>query len=1405
MVRPPSQSQVFDPYVQFIKRYRNPNQYEIDDPRDDPDSHYYRYIEGVDGSDDDDLGRGSISGGDNMDRLAAYKSDSETTFPFTQVNQDRLEWSSMLSSVLSGDVLKSERARIQIVLENAAQEQNNVRLNIWLGIRAKFHGWTEEEERKRLEERRLRNVDPVINEILKFRIPDLPVHKPDEVTGYALQHVGSLLNRLEAVQSLYPSLKAFSIDKPMASQAAFQERCDALETWSTIVTSLRHQITLLRRWTNSETLDVTQPNTSAEVPIPTYAHSGPGTELTDGSSFVERILKEESMQRTFEKGFLGTVYSFIGSAREAQVSSISMFKEMNLPTFERELVPLISFPTNLAQAALRLRLEYVRKVEEPDTRDFILVDQMIDDLKVSIGLACTLKRQYEAFLAPDPHGNWNVPNCIKNDYDSTILEALVIFFKLIHLKLKSGHKGIYFKETDVLEAQWATYNDVSLTAAGGSCVVAEHLCSLTNKLIVRVINYLENQIRVPDGENMSDFIQAQRQRYLRKPADDKPQRKMTDQQIVGWYAKVLESVRLRYRKLQRFAKMLMQRFTNCIEYSIQNYPINDLLIALRDSGHVLIHSGSYVEEGVYIIASPSLADQPNVIRRLLTEAFHAEEHRNDDGNRLAGHGRPIRDHDDISQYILILTPRSPFLSLTSTIFYDLPKIDFDLKDDRCLIVADGPQRRLSMAKQAFLHALKFKDDEGKLHDRFGPLEATNEFQAHLPIVNRELAKITRAMNRLAESIVESVTRVHSFLRRINGCQELLANWFVFASEHGLHAQKYIDRQSIQKFNRMLINTAISWVTFIADDCDPQDRRTFKWAVHALEFTEARTKGNVILHIPEDDFRKLGVKVSRCMGLLLEHFDVLGARSSVEARRLREKQEEMMKLRPKDLKDTADEELNTPLSCEHTGFIDARARLYWSKVSDALREVEESRIDVGMRHHMMGRVLDTEKPEDRSLVFLASSSSNISIRWQQGKFIGAGAFGLVYMAVNLDTGSLMAVKEIKFQELSGLPNLYTQIKDELSVMEMLHHPNVVEYYGIEVHRDKVYIFEEYCPGGSLAALLENGRIEDEGIIQVYTLQMLEGLAYLHSRGIVHRDVKPDNLLLDANGVLKFVDFGAAKILAKNQRSIQRSRRGANDITVPNGAPGVNGPGVGHSLTGTPMYMSPEVIKNDKRGRHGAMDIWSLGCVVLEFATGKKPWSNLDNEWAIMFHIGVATQHPPLPEAGQLSPLGIDFIKKCLTIDPMSRPTALELMKHPWMVQFREAFMTNYPEEDGGIDGTPISRQAQILHQVESEALNRVTGNAQSPPVPTPPPLPAAPMINHVQSKDPFSDDDSDLEDDITESLNDEGEEEGEEKPGTESDDEKDDSSDYTDSESDSSYSDDSSEPSTDDEFSSSESV
>lgn len=199
--------------------------------------------------------------------------------------------------------------------------------------------------------------------------------------------------------------------------------------------------------------------------------------IPDGSSFLERVLKEETIQRTFEKGSLTTVHALIATARDTQVNLAPMFNLMNLPTFEKELVELISFPTRLAQALLRSRLEYANRVTDPDV---LIIDQMLEDFRLAIGLACTLKRQYEAFLLPDPGGNWNLPSCISEDYDETLLETLNMFFKLINWKLKSGSKDIYFRETEVIEAQWATFNDVSLAVEGGCVLVAEQIWYASN-------------------------------------------------------------------------------------------------------------------------------------------------------------------------------------------------------------------------------------------------------------------------------------------------------------------------------------------------------------------------------------------------------------------------------------------------------------------------------------------------------------------------------------------------------------------------------------------------------------------------------------------------------------------------------------------------------------------------------------------------------------------------------------------------------------------------------------------------------------------------------------------------------------------------------------------------------------
>ncbi len=158
-----------------------------------------------------------------------------------------------------------------------------------------------------------------------------------------------------------------------------------------------------------------------------------------------------------------------------------------------------------------------------------------------------------------------------------------------------------------------------------------------------------------------------------------------------------------------------------------------------------------------------------------------------------------------------------------------------------------------------------------------------------------------------------------------------------------------------------------------------------------------------------------------------------------------------------------------------------------------------------------------------------NSSECKIEWKRGDLLGVGTFGKVYMAMNLATGELIAVKQVRLNTSEDHEQAL-QIQNEIGLMENLRHPNIVSLLGTQRKGNKLNILMEYVPGKSLDSLLSKFGAFSEKIIRSYTRQLLSALAYCHGARVVHRDIKGKNILVDTHGHLKLADFGSAKKFA-----------------------------------------------------------------------------------------------------------------------------------------------------------------------------------------------------------------------------------------------------------------------------------
>ncbi|XP_050955514.1 mitogen-activated protein kinase kinase kinase 3 [Labeo rohita] len=286
-----------------------------------------------------------------------------------------------------------------------------------------------------------------------------------------------------------------------------------------------------------------------------------------------------------------------------------------------------------------------------------------------------------------------------------------------------------------------------------------------------------------------------------------------------------------------------------------------------------------------------------------------------------------------------------------------------------------------------------------------------------------------------------------------------------------------------------------------------------------------------------------------------------------------------------------------------------------------------------------QLVDTQarlRPQDRPV---PHKSPTAPVTWRRGKLLGQGAFGRVYLCYDVDTGRELAAKQVHFDPASPETSKeVSALECEIQLLKNLHHERIVQYYGcLRDHNEKTLtIFMEYMPGGSVKDQLKAYGALTENVTRKYTRQILEGMSYLHSNMIVHRDIKGANILRDSAGNVKLGDFGASKRL----QTICMSSTGVR------------------SVTGTPYWMSPEVISGEGYGRKA--DVWSLGCTVVEMLTEKPPWAEFE-AMAAIFKIATQPTNPQLPS--HISEHTRDFLR-CIFVEAKYRPSAEELLRHPF---------------------------------------------------------------------------------------------------------------------------------------------
>ncbi|XP_065831547.1 serine/threonine-protein kinase 36-like [Oscarella lobularis] len=245
-------------------------------------------------------------------------------------------------------------------------------------------------------------------------------------------------------------------------------------------------------------------------------------------------------------------------------------------------------------------------------------------------------------------------------------------------------------------------------------------------------------------------------------------------------------------------------------------------------------------------------------------------------------------------------------------------------------------------------------------------------------------------------------------------------------------------------------------------------------------------------------------------------------------------------------------------------------------------------------------------------------------------IGEGSFGRVFKARKKHSGQIVAIKFIS--KANRKPSELKKLQYEIELMKRMEHPNIISMMDSFEMDNEVGVVTEYADG-ELFQILEDDRQLPEEQVKTIASQLVSALYYLHSHRIMHRDMKPQNVLVCKGGCIKLCDFGFARAMSMNTLVLT-------------------------SIKGTPLYMSPELVQ--ERPYDHNSDLWSMGCILYELFVGRPPFYT--NSIVKLVHMIVKN---PIKWPPEMSPLFRDFLSGLLQKDPKKRLTWPHLLNHPFV--------------------------------------------------------------------------------------------------------------------------------------------